>query len=80
MTRSPWNAASQESMPLPRLVAQVTECIIIRSMSIVSLDELSMLRCCLPNLLQQLFDQIPTLAAHHVVDWIVEGIRTTRDG
>jgi hypothetical protein len=74
-----FNPLTQQIIQLPKFISDMIECILIRLISNISLNELSILRCCLPNFLYQLFQQIPNLVAKNVVDWIVEGIRTRKE-
>ncbi len=74
-----FNPLTQQIIQLPKFICDMIECILIRLISNISLNELSILRCCLPNFLYQLFQQIPNLVAKNVVDWIVEGIRTRKE-
>jgi hypothetical protein len=74
-----FNPLTQQTIQIPKFICDMIECIVRRLISIISLNELSILRCCLPNFLYQLFQQIPNLVAKNVVDWIVEGIRTYKE-
>jgi hypothetical protein len=78
-TRLYFNPLTQQTIQLSKFLCDMIECILMRLISDISLDELSILRCCLPNFLHQLYQQVPNLVATNVVDWIVEGIRTTRN-
>lgn len=73
------NPLIQQTIQLPKFICDMIECILIRLISYISLNELSILRCCLPNFLYQLFQQMPNLVVKNVVDWIVEGIRTYKE-
>ncbi|UJR13482.1 hypothetical protein I4U23_000496 [Adineta vaga] len=75
MKKSYVNPSTQQIIQLPNLIHDMIECILIRLIAHISLNELSILRCCLPNFLYQLFQQIPNLLIENVVEWIVEGIR-----
>ena len=45
----------------------------------ISLGQLSVLRSSLPNFLEQLFEQKPDLLGADVVQWLVEGIRSSSE-
>ncbi|CAF1014924.1 unnamed protein product [Rotaria sordida] len=74
-TKFYFNPLTQEIIQLPKIIYDIIECILIRLISDISLEQISILRCCLPNFLYQLFQQKPYLIPQNVVDWIVQGIR-----
>ncbi|CAF1353113.1 unnamed protein product [Rotaria sp. Silwood1] len=67
---------TQEIIELPNFICDITECILIRLISNITLEQLSILRSCLPNFLYQLFQHEPNLNPENVIDWIVEGMQT----
>ncbi|CAF1215330.1 unnamed protein product [Adineta steineri] len=70
------NSLTQQTIEIPKFICNMIEYILLRLISHISLEQLSILRCCLPNFLYQLFQQIPNLTEQNAIDWIVEGIQT----
>ncbi|CAF1145244.1 unnamed protein product [Rotaria sp. Silwood1] len=66
---------NQQIIQLPKIIYDIIECILKRLISNISLEQLSILRSCLPNFIYQLFQQKPNLIPQNIIDWIVQGIQ-----
>ncbi|CAF1523601.1 unnamed protein product, partial [Didymodactylos carnosus] len=65
---------SNESRLNNEMMQKILDRILSRVMQFISLEELSTLRCCLPRILQQVFEQSSTVTPKVVIEWIVNDI------
>lgn len=74
-----YNPLNQQTISIPKFICDLTEFILIRLIHQISLNELSILRSCLPAFLFRLFQQKPQLNVCQVADWIVDGMKNSWD-